>query len=33
MHAVLKDKKGRTYTGHLERLGISAGAVLRLPVE
>ena len=32
MHVLLKDKEGRTYTGHVERVGVRAGAVLRLPV-
>ncbi|NQT11505.1 MAG: hypothetical protein HQ582_02070, partial [Planctomycetes bacterium] len=30
-HVLLKDKEGRTYTGHVERVGVGAGAVLRLP--
>jgi acetolactate decarboxylase len=31
-HALLKNKEGKMLTGHVERVGVSAGAVLRLPV-
>jgi len=31
-HVLLKDKEGKRSTGHVERVGVGAGAVLRLPV-
>lgn len=31
-HVILKNKDGKPYTGHVESVGVAAGAVLRLPV-
>jgi hypothetical protein len=33
MHALLEDKEGQQYTGHIERVGLSAGTLLRLPAQ